>query len=45
MPGKKLSPEQQKMAVEMLAPPNGWIYYVVTSVQEVFGILRKLGIE
>jgi hypothetical protein len=45
LPGKKLSTEQQKVAVEMMNPPNSWTYHVVTSVDEVLSILRKLGIE
>jgi hypothetical protein len=45
LPGRKLSPEQQRVAVEMMAPPNSWQYHVVTSVDEVLHILRKLGIH
>lgn len=45
LPGKKLSTEQQKVAVEMMNPPNGWTYHVVTSVDEVLSILRRLGLE
>jgi len=44
LPGRKLSSEQQKVAVEMMNPPNSWTYHVVTSVDEVLHILRKLGI-
>ena len=44
LPGKKLSPEQQKMAVEMLAPPNAWVYKVITSVDEALMELKRLGL-
>lgn len=44
VPGGKLTPEQQEMAIRMMESPNGWCYHIVTSVNEMLQILRKLGI-
>jgi hypothetical protein len=45
LPGNKLDPEQTKVMIRMMEPPNAWVYKVITSVDEALMELKKLGIE
>ena len=40
----KLSPEQEKLAARLTAPPNGWLFRVIRSLDEAREELRRMGI-
>jgi len=44
LPGGKLDPEQMKVMIRMMEPPNAWVYKVITSVDEALMELKKLGL-
>jgi hypothetical protein len=44
LPKGKLRPDQEKMRLRMVTPPNTWRYSVITSLDEAISELKAIGI-